>query len=272
MPKDRGVSTVSAEDTDDADRNRRLILLLLVVGLSIIGTGIGSIILTGPDTQPPDNETTPTSTVTTATPTATPGSPGPPSDTPTVTATPTDTATPADTATGSDSDSDGTNGGGSQPPATPSPGLELGEGESLFEGSNLAPGQSGQGTLTLRNAEDEDGNLTVTSVAITDEENGITDPESAVDSTPDEGELSSALEVRLSIDDGNSQTYLLGTESGYATLEELPDDAPSDAYGLASGEEVTLVMDWRLPSSAGNEIQSDGVSVDLGLLLESTET
>jgi len=257
------------EDGEESERNRRRILLLLVVGLTLLGAGLGTIILSDSGTTPPGNQTTQTPTATPGTPTTTPTGPSPPAESPTATP----TASPTPTApTESDDDVGGSTGDGDQSSSTPSPGLELGGDGTLFEQSNLAPGQSNQGTMTLRNAEDEDGNLTVTSVAITDEENGITDPESGVDSTPNVGELSSVLEVRLSIDDGNSQTYLLGTESGYVTLEDLPDAAPSDAYGLASGEEVTLVMDWRLPSSVGNEIQSDGVSVDLGLLLESTDT
>lgn len=275
--------STSNDVEESEDNRRRRALILIVIALMLLGTGVGTIIFTGTETPPTGNETTPTATPTltpngTATPT--PGGPGPPSETDTPTATPgTGTATPAPTATptpdgtgteepGGGSTSGG--GGGSDPPATPSPGLELGGDGQLLDTAGLVPGESGEGTLTLRNAENVGGNLSVTVVDVTDEENGVTDPESSVDSSPDEGELSSHLEVRVAIEDGSTREYVLGTESGYVPLEDLPANAPSSEYLLESGEEVTLVMEWRLPSSAGNEIQSDGVTVDLGLLLEST--
>lgn len=263
------------EQPDETNWRRRAVLLLLVAILVVLGAGIGSFIFG--DTPPPDD-----GTETAPTPTATPGD-GPPStgtDAPTTgpdeTATPPpDTPTeeqpeaPTETpTTGRGSGEDDDDGGG---PTTPSPGLELGDDSSLFSGSGLVPGGSGQGTLTVRNAADEEGNLTISAIDVVDEENGIVDPEAAVDSSPNTGELSSNLEVRVSVRDGSGdEEYLLGTDGGYITLSHLPSRIPSVAIPVASGEEVTVITEWRLPSSTGNEVQSDGVTVDVGLTLQST--
>lgn len=271
-------------EASDADRR---LLLLLVVLLVMVGSGVGTILFTGPSAPPSGNGTTPTPTASPSPPaaTATPGG-QPPTDTnaPSPTPTPTDVPSPTPSPTPDDDPEESpteagteTRGGGdsdgspSGPSPTPSPGLELGTDGPLLAMQNAMPGESGSGTLTLRNAEDEAGNLTVSAVGITDEENGITDAESAVDDSPAVGELSSHLEVRLAVRDAaGDETYLLGTDDGYVTLADLPERTPSAEYRLASGESVTLVADWRLPSSTGNVVQSDGVAVDLGLTLEST--
>lgn len=249
--------------------NRRLVLLVLVILLVIVGSGVGTIIFSGPSPPPADDETTstPTPVSPTETATANPGS-----------ATPSDTATPSETpAEGTDvpdtpdeNRGGGPSGGGSGSAPTPSPGLELGDDGPLLEAANLAPGSAGTGELTVRNAAGEDGTLTVSHINITDDENGIADAEESVDSLPGDGELSSHLEVRLSIQDGaGNEEYLFGTDSGYETLWNLSTSESSGGYRLESGETVTLVADWQLPTSTGNVVQSDRVLVDLGLTLES---
>ena len=261
------------ERVEESNADRRLVLLAVVLLLILVGSGVGTFVFS-PPTGPTDGDvTTPTAQPTpTPTPTATSGGSGPPSvtDTPTptpvetptpATATPTETPTETPTATPEDDS-----------PVTPSPGLELDDSNTLLYAERLAPGQSGRGTLTLRNAEDEGGNLTISAVENTDDENGLTDPENAVDSTADVGELSSHLEVRVAVRNrAGDETYLFGSESGYVTLSELRSRTPSAGYHLASGEEVTLVADWRLPASTGNVVQSDGITTELGLTLESTD-
>lgn len=281
------------ERLESSDTDRRLVAIALVVLLVLVGSGVGTLVLS-PFTPPTDDEPTPTPDATptptapggtatptpgggglptatdtpapTATPTATPPSPteiptSPPEDPPAPTPEPDeDEGTPTDDPPTDD------------PPTTPSPGLVLGNDGPLLAVEKLTPGDSGQGTLTIYNAENEDGTLSITAIGVVDEENGLTEPEADVDTTAGVGELSSHLEVRVAIRDAaGNEEYVLGTDSGYVTLSELPSRTPSAEYDLASGEAVQLVADWRLPQSTGNEVQSDGVSVDLGLTLESTD-
>lgn len=274
MSDDDGGRKTIRERIQESNADRRLLLLLLVFLLMLVGSGIGSMIFSSPSPPPAENESTPTATPSQppASPTATavPGQSGPPTatDTPTPTPTRTDRSrTPSDPSTETPRRSpDDRFDGGSQ---TPSQGLEFGDDQPLFSAEGIVPGQSGHGNLTVRNVAGEDGRLTISAVDAIDEENGITEPESSVDDT-DRGELSKHLEVRFAIRDGGNEEYLVGSDAEYVPLANLTSEVSSSEYHLGEGEAVTLVADWRVPPETGNEVQSDGVAVDVGLTLEST--
>lgn len=251
----------------ESNADRRLVALLVVLLLVLIGSGIGTFVF---DSPAPDgaNETTPTPT---QSPTPVAGGPSMGTDTPTpadrgtgTPSTPDDTPdTPAETRTTDRDDGDDRS-------TTPSPGLELRDDGPLFSAEGIAPGQSNRSRLPVRNAAGEDGRLTISAIDVTDEENGITDAESSVDTPNNGGELSEHLEVRFAITDGGNDEYLVGSDAEYVPLDDVSSRLPSAEYPLGSGEDVTLVADWRLPRESGNEVQGDGVTVDLGLRLEST--
>ena len=140
--------------------------------------------------------------------------------------------------------------------------FELGDGSTL-----AAPGSSGVTRRTLTNGGDRRGDVLLSSVSYSSDENGQTGPEAAVDETGgdpgvDAGELHEALEIRVSVEfaDGSSR-YVIGAESAYRTIASLANEVVE--FGdLGAGESVDLVIEFRIPSATGNEIQSDILVVD----------
>jgi hypothetical protein len=129
------------------------------------------------------------------------------------------------------------------------------------------PGTSGTNRVTLRNDGTRDGVLELRSVEYTSYENGLTGPEAKVDNTGGDpglgaGELEDALELRASLafDDGSSR-YVIGNASSYRTVASLA-DVSVPLGELPARESVDLVVEFRVPATTGNEIQSDTIVVD----------
>jgi len=147
------------------------------------------------------------------------------------------------------------------------PSLRLGDGEenpTVLDVSEVAPGASGEGELSITNTGEADGHLRVSVASVTDRENGLTEPERAVDDSPSSGELSDAVDVRIALEDESGDTvgYLAGDASSYVPLgEQSPAELTADAP-LDAGETMELVAEWRVDAGAGNEIQSDSVTID----------
>lgn len=127
--------------------------------------------------------------------------------------------------------------------------------------SDVVPGDSDSGTVTLANNGNVNGTLSVAIDQITSNENGTNDPETeAGDSGSSDGvELESAVTVTISL----ASTQLISD-----TINNL-----SDGQSLASGETLNagnskdLRLDYTVNSGAGNNIQSDSVSMDLDFTL-----
>ncbi|MFK8213998.1 TasA family protein [Haloferax volcanii] len=141
---------------------------------------------------------------------------------------------------------------------------------TFLEEVDIAPGDSGTASVTLRNRGSLTGFLDIDVLGVTDDENGQSEPPSQNDPRVGDGELAQVLEVRawLEAPDG-SKTFLCGS-SDYATLDSIfvADETFDLDYELASGESVELSIAWRLPSSAGNEVASDIAGVDLRFALD----
>lgn len=139
--------------------------------------------------------------------------------------------------------------------------LRLGvqSGRAILDVENAIPGQSGERTVSVRNAGSLDGRLDA-SVSITGEhENGLTEPERQVDESPSQGELGEWVEFRVSLpsDDGDGRTYLVGSADDYVSPSDIGDDSATTA--LSSSERRDLRIEWCVSDEAGNEIQSDSV-------------
>jgi len=166
----------------------------------------------------------------------------------------------------------GSSGGGGGPPSLD---LSLGEGgdKTLVAASNTYPGDEGAGELTVENVGGRAGKLYVTVTSIGDLENGLTEPESEVDDTGGDpgagnGELAEALEVRLAIVVDGERTYLAGGPNTWVTMEQLGDCSRAGGMTFPPGTKGRLVLEYRVPRSAGNEIQSDAVTVTVTVILE----
>ncbi|MDS0241714.1 MULTISPECIES: hypothetical protein [unclassified Haloferax] len=151
--------------------------------------------------------------------------------------------------------------------------LELGSGGagvSLLDTQSVAPGSAGNSTGTLTNRGRDPGVLTLDSMPFESAENGRSGPELSVDSTggADEGELHEALAVRLRVERANgTSTYVLGDETTYLDFADVWNESVSLGR-LDGGESLSLVVEWQIRESAGNEIQTDSVDVEFVFTLE----
>ena len=152
-----------------------------------------------------------------------------------------------------------------EPTPTPTPpqlklrvdGKEGVEVKTYFEVSCLKPGDSGSAPIVLKNIGTDDGVVLFRITDLTDEENGINEPESSVDSTPDEGELSDNLYIWLTTD---------GIVIGEGFASEL--EGWEQFIGLLpSGSETTIEIIWSVGWDVGNIIQTDSCVFDMEFIL-----
>ena len=119
--------------------------------------------------------------------------------------------------------------------------------------TDLVPGSSGRTTVTASLAGDS-ADLWLAAAGVDGGENGLAEPERVAGDDDAAGELLAALRVTLT--------------AGGTTLYEGPlaglDVAGVRVAGCATGD-VSLVLDWALPETAGNEVQTDGARVTLRL-------
>jgi hypothetical protein len=147
--------------------------------------------------------------------------------------------------------------------------LQTAEDGLAVRAAGLLPGDSGGSGLPVRNVGNGSGRLSVTDVRIQDHENSLTEPERAAGDDAASGELSSALRVRLVVEyEGGGSEFLAGSAEKYVPLESLAGAELDAERALASGAAATVRLEWKLPLSTGNEVQTDSVDVDVDLRLE----
>jgi hypothetical protein len=143
-----------------------------------------------------------------------------------------------------------------------------GEGSTPWSISNIAPGDSGVKTLTVRNGGTVEGSLSIWISNIVDIE-GL-NPEAETGNTDEPGELSDYLRLTVSAQGINTSITMP------ALLSEFPQSSGGARYiripSLAPGESVALTWEWELPLETGNIVQGDEVSFDINYLLEQVVT
>jgi len=152
---------------------------------------------------------------------------------------------------------------------TPTPPLNLlvdgkegPEVKTYFEVGCVKPGDSGSEPIVLKNIGTDDGALLFRIADLTDLENGITEPERAVDITQDEGELGDNLYITIT-----THGRVIG--EGYAS--EL-DNRWQFIGLLPSGSETTIRIGWSVDFlDVGNIIQTDICTFNMDFLLEHLE-
>ena len=226
--------------------------------------GGGTTVGTSSTARPSTTSTTPIRSTSTSTPptTVTPSDPPPPPTPPATTAPPSDppTSTPSPT----------TRTPTTTPPPEDGP-LDLGfEGDRVFfDYEGVEPGDGGTETIVLGNTGEVAGNLSVPNISVVDRENGIVEPEAAVDDSPSSGELSEHLRLSITVTYPDGTTLsVFGTGDGRRSVAELAAvENRSASRSLAPGETATVTVDWVLPSSTGNVVQSDGITMDVTFAL-----
>ncbi len=127
---------------------------------------------------------------------------------------------------------------------------------AYFSESNIKPGDSGGVTISVANAGTIDGSLSIMIANVSNDPGATTEPEP----TPDNGELGSYLELRISYDsDGDGICDTIIAENTIDSLENQVLDAGS----LAAGQSKTICIDWRLPNTVGNDVQDDSVTFNI---------
>ena len=142
---------------------------------------------------------------------------------------------------------------------------------TLLRVDGVSPGDAGVSRLRLRNTGSADGELSGTQYSVASDENGIVSPESSVDDSPKKGELADALVVRVSAEYPDGETVTVFGDGGFVAIGELESRNRTIGDGLAAGEDVTIVLEWRLPPGTGNEVQSDSVTFDIAFTLRSVD-
>ena len=155
--------------------------------------------------------------------------------------------------------------------------------------SNKAPGDFGVERSTLKNVGSLAGKLninigTVNNYPCTDETNGGRNDETE-NCTPNAGTLGANAEMALYIDVDKNGEWNGGdiglkpsneiykntglTELDYDTIDNYGGSLWSNVYAglMASGDEDDFVINWRIPTEAGNEIQGDALSFDITFTL-----
>jgi predicted ribosomally synthesized peptide with SipW-like signal peptide len=122
--------------------------------------------------------------------------------------------------------------------------------------SNVAPGDSGGGTTSLKNVGTIDGVVDLEFSTPTNNEGANPDAET---DTGSPGDLGSVLEVTVSL---GSTTVRDDTFNNVFDGNDDDTNVP-----LTAGSTKTLSVDWTLPSGTGNDIQGDEVLGDITIEL-----
>jgi predicted ribosomally synthesized peptide with SipW-like signal peptide len=135
----------------------------------------------------------------------------------------------------------------------------------------LAPGDSGSNTWIAKNVGSIAGKLSLTVSAITNNDNGLTEPESEVDTTggAGEGELGQYLNVVLWVDLDSDGVKDVGEVLYSGTLNGMAGTYSNVAI-LPKEWSAPIILEWSIDSGVGNVIQSDSASFDITFSLEQT--
>jgi predicted ribosomally synthesized peptide with SipW-like signal peptide len=146
--------------------------------------------------------------------------------------------------------------------------------QKFFDFADVKPGDSGEDTISLH-VINNDAWLCASVSNLTNLENGQTEPEALVDQTTgtNQGELQQAMVWKVWRDDGagggipgdNKQNGAEQTlASGHPVNGTLAVyDSTTGAGPLLGGTTGYLGVSWSLPSTTGNEVQTDSMTGDI---------
>lgn len=153
------------------------------------------------------------------------------------------------------------------------------QGSKTVNVTNAKPGDSGSGASQVTNSGTIDGFLDLEVANVRNQENGRNQSEQeAGDGSTDQGELGDNLNVTIGFD-GDDEKLTDNRPAGGVDTENDEAVGPdgvtiNEAEGsydlnfpLNSGQSANLVIEWEIPGSTGNEIQSDQVLFDVVVTL-----
>jgi hypothetical protein len=133
-------------------------------------------------------------------------------------------------------------------------------GGSPFDLTGVHPGYSSSATVVIENTSDAAAVVALLVEDLASDDNGCNDPESAVDASCGDGEGELADQLLLEVERGpvdGGEQILAPTP-----LSALVPGQPLEG-ALGAGERRTYVLTLQLPSSSGNETQTDSADFDL---------
>lgn len=140
---------------------------------------------------------------------------------------------------------------------------------AVSDGGAFAPGRSANRSMTVSNTGSFAGTVGVYVENRRGSENGFAAPEKAVDDDP-ASELLEQLRIRIAVGSGADRRYVLGGPATWVDLSgSIDENRQITSFGLDPGESRTLVVEWRLPESAGNELMTDTANWDVTFVFES---
>ncbi|MCL4360186.1 CalY family protein [Patescibacteria group bacterium] len=144
---------------------------------------------------------------------------------------------------------------------------------ALFSVSNAAPGDTGGATWIVHNVGSIPGYLDLHTIAVTDDDNGCTEPEGLEDATcgAGEGELSANTVVDVFADTNNNGVHDAGETTIYSgALGGIAANYPDLDLALAADGTHYIRMNWEIPAATGNIIQSDSSTLAMTFELGQT--
>ena len=151
---------------------------------------------------------------------------------------------------------------------------------TTFSATNVAPGDSGSGSSVLANVGSLSGELDISFSAITNTPGaGGTEYEGGSGELGGEAEIAVYIDVDQSGDwssgdiglKSDSTTYSHPTALNYATIDSYGSDSWDAVETMAAPASDNFTILWRVPTTAGNDIQGDSVSFDVTFILEQAE-
>ena len=151
---------------------------------------------------------------------------------------------------------------------------------TTFSVTSVAPGDTGNGSGTLANAGSLGGEFDVAFSAITNTGgSGGGEFEDGVGNLGAVAEISVYIDVDQSSDwssgdiglKSDATTYNHPTALDYAAIDNYGSDSWDAIETMAASDADDFVVMWRVPTSAGNNIQGDSVSFDVTFILEQAD-
>jgi hypothetical protein len=141
----------------------------------------------------------------------------------------------------------------------------------LFDFTRIAPGWSASTTMAVRNDTDLPAAIGLNAADVVEDENGCNHPETYADTTctgSNAGELGKEIILTVYADAGNDGSYD-ASPTWTGSIEAL-EQRVTLASQLPAGGATSYKIDAELPTSSGNETQTDQVSFDLEVALDGT--
>ncbi|MCJ7744605.1 MAG: CalY family protein, partial [Dehalococcoidales bacterium] len=144
-----------------------------------------------------------------------------------------------------------------------------------FTVSNVKPGDSDNGTWTVRNVGSIAGYLDLVSCNVTEAIGVTTDPELADEPTAlDTTQLGNYLMVHIFVDANNNGSWdsgeadILGTNAAPVAIKTIAASYNLNLSLAASGGTNYITLRWSVPTATGNRIQGDSVTLNITFELD----